>query len=48
LLREVPVRFYVFDVLSLDGRDITRQAYGTRRDHLMGVDQRVLDGDVGC
>jgi bifunctional non-homologous end joining protein LigD len=34
LLRRVPVRFYVFDVLSLDGCDITRRPYATRRAHL--------------
>ncbi len=37
LLRQVPVRFYVFDVLSLDGRDITRQPYATRRAHLTAI-----------
>jgi len=37
LLRRVPVRFYVFDVLSLDGRDITRQPYAIRRDHLTDI-----------
>jgi bifunctional non-homologous end joining protein LigD len=34
MLRRVPVRFYAFDVLSVDGRDITRQPYGTRRTRL--------------
>ena len=34
LLRQVPVRFYAFDVLSLDGQDSTRQPYSTRRDRL--------------
>uniref|UniRef100_A1UB61 ATP-dependent DNA ligase-like protein n=1 Tax=Mycobacterium sp. (strain KMS) TaxID=189918 RepID=A1UB61_MYCSK len=37
LARRVPVRFYVFDVLSVDGRDITRQAYASRRDHLTEI-----------
>lgn len=34
LLRQVPVRYYVFDVLSLDGYDITRQSYADRRARL--------------
>jgi len=34
LLRQVPVRFYVFDVLSFDGRDITRLTYADRRARL--------------
>jgi bifunctional non-homologous end joining protein LigD len=37
LLSRVPVRFYVFDVLSLDGQDITRQPYRTRRDRLTEI-----------
>jgi bifunctional non-homologous end joining protein LigD len=34
LLRQVPVRFFVFDILRCDGTDITRQPYGNRREHL--------------
>ncbi|MCV7240574.1 non-homologous end-joining DNA ligase [Mycolicibacterium celeriflavum] len=34
LLRQVPVRFYVFDVLELDGRDLTRKPYTMRRREL--------------
>ena len=37
LLRSTPVRFYVFDVLSLDGRDITCQPYSTRRNRLTDI-----------
>jgi bifunctional non-homologous end joining protein LigD len=37
LLRRVPVRFYVFDVLSIDGRDVTRQPYADRRGHLTDI-----------
>lgn len=46
LLREVPVRLLAFDLLALDNRDITSNAYGQRRellDALMIVDtSRVL------
>lgn len=34
LLRDVPVRFYVFDILEIGGRDLTRKPYTTRRRHL--------------
>lgn len=34
LLREVPVRMLAFDVVSLDGRDVTRTPYGQRRELL--------------
>jgi bifunctional non-homologous end joining protein LigD len=37
LLGRVPVRFYAFDVLSLDSRDITRQPYVARREHLTEI-----------
>ena len=35
LLRQVPVRFFVFDVLRLDGEDITYKPYEARRRRLM-------------
>lgn len=34
LLRQVPVRFYAFDVVGLDGRDLTGLAYSRRREVL--------------
>jgi bifunctional non-homologous end joining protein LigD len=34
LLRQVPTRFYTFDVLEFDGKDITRQPYAERRSAL--------------
>ena len=34
LLRQVPVRFYVFDVLSVGSQDLTRQPYAARRARL--------------
>jgi bifunctional non-homologous end joining protein LigD len=34
LLREVPVRLLAFDLLSLDGRDVTSYPYGQRRELL--------------
>ena len=37
LLRRVPVRFFVFDVLRFDGKDITRQPYQARRERLMDI-----------
>ena len=37
LLRQVPVRFFVFDVLRYDGKDITRTPYGCRRERLMDI-----------
>jgi bifunctional non-homologous end joining protein LigD len=37
LLRQVPVRFYVFDVLHLDGSDITRRSYAERRASLIEI-----------
>lgn len=39
LLRDVPVRFYAFDVLQLDGDDTRRKPYAERRDLLMGVSE---------
>lgn len=37
LVREVPTRFLAFDVLSIDGVDITAEPYGRRREILDGV-----------
>jgi bifunctional non-homologous end joining protein LigD len=37
LLQTVPVFYYVFDVLSLDGQDLTGQPYAARRDILAGL-----------
>jgi bifunctional non-homologous end joining protein LigD len=37
LLREVPVRVLAFDILQLDGRDVTRAPYGQRRELLDSV-----------
>lgn len=37
LLRQVPVCFYVFDVLSLDGKDVTGHPYHRRRAQLSHV-----------
>lgn len=34
LLRQVPAQFFVFDALRFDGRDLTREPYRARRDHL--------------
>lgn len=42
LVASVPVRFYVFDVLHLDGREFTELPYAARRDLLAGLG---LDGD---
>lgn len=42
LLREVPVRLLGFDVMQIDGRDITKTPYGQRRellDNLMVMDK---------
>lgn len=41
LVREVPTRFLAFDVLSVDGIDVTGEPYGRRREILGGV--MVLD-----
>ncbi|AYF79323.1 ATP-dependent DNA ligase [Nocardia yunnanensis] len=38
LLAEVPVRFFVFDLLSVHGRDITRLTYLERRARLAALD----------
>lgn len=32
-----PVRFFVFDVLRYDGKDITGRPYGSRRKRLMDI-----------
>jgi bifunctional non-homologous end joining protein LigD len=40
LLDAVPVSFYVFDLLRLDGTDLTAQPYATRRDLLAGLNLR--------
>ncbi len=37
LLREVPVRMLAFDVIHLDGRDVTKTPYGQRRELLDGL-----------
>jgi bifunctional non-homologous end joining protein LigD len=37
LLRRVPVRFFVFDILQFDGKDITRTPYASRRELLMDI-----------
>lgn len=37
MLRRVPVRFYAFDVLNLDGQDITGRPYNDRRKTLAAV-----------
>jgi bifunctional non-homologous end joining protein LigD len=37
LLREVPVRFYAFDILAVDDRDVTEHPYARRRDVLEEV-----------
>jgi bifunctional non-homologous end joining protein LigD len=42
LVASVPVNFYVFDVLHLDGQNLTELPYATRRDLLTGLR---LDGD---
>ncbi|MDY7089810.1 MAG: non-homologous end-joining DNA ligase [Actinomycetota bacterium] len=34
LVSAVPVLYYVFDLLALDGEDLTDRPYATRRDHL--------------
>ncbi|WP_406239438.1 non-homologous end-joining DNA ligase [Nocardia sp. NBC_01009] len=38
LIASVPVQFYGFDVLSVDGEDVTVLPYLTRRAHLDGLD----------
>jgi bifunctional non-homologous end joining protein LigD len=43
LLQEAPVRFYVFDVLQLDGQDLTKQPYAQRRARLTE-----LAADTAC
>jgi bifunctional non-homologous end joining protein LigD len=43
LLAEVPVLYYVFDVLHLDGEDLTRLPYTDRREALAGLG---LDSDA--
>jgi bifunctional non-homologous end joining protein LigD len=40
LISAVPVLYYVFDLLSLDGEDLTPQPYATRRELLTGLDLR--------
>ncbi|GAA3943156.1 non-homologous end-joining DNA ligase [Actinoplanes auranticolor] len=37
LLAAVPVQYYVFDVLALDGQDLTDQPYAARRNILAGL-----------
>ena len=37
LLRRVPVRFFVFDILQCDGNDITNRPYSFRRQRLMDI-----------
>jgi bifunctional non-homologous end joining protein LigD len=37
LLRQVPTLFYAFDVLEVDGKDITRRPYAERREALSEV-----------
>lgn len=37
LVREVPTRFLAFDVLAIDGIDVTGEPYGRRREILDGV-----------
>jgi bifunctional non-homologous end joining protein LigD len=37
LMQEVPVLYYVFDVLHLDGEDLTRVPYTDRREALAGL-----------
>jgi bifunctional non-homologous end joining protein LigD len=37
LLRRVPVRFFVFDVLRYDGKDTTGRPYCSRRERLMDI-----------
>jgi bifunctional non-homologous end joining protein LigD len=37
LLRQVPVRFFVFDVLRCDGKDITSKPYASRRERLLEI-----------
>ncbi|MGY4646533.1 non-homologous end-joining DNA ligase [Mycobacterium sp. URHB0021] len=43
LLRRVPVRYFVFDVLQADGRDLIREPYSARRALL----EEVASTDVG-
>ncbi|MGK5684857.1 non-homologous end-joining DNA ligase [Actinoplanes sp. URMC 104] len=38
LVASVPVVYYVFDLLELDGADLTPQPYATRRDILAGLE----------
>ncbi len=42
LLSSVPVMYFVFDVLHLEGQDLTGMPYSMRRDVLAGLD---LDGE---
>jgi bifunctional non-homologous end joining protein LigD len=37
LLRQVPVRFFAFDLLQRDGRDVTRKPYTHRREQLVDL-----------
>jgi bifunctional non-homologous end joining protein LigD len=37
LLRQVPTSFYAFDVIGLDGKDITHRSYAERREALEGL-----------
>ncbi|MGK5682405.1 ATP-dependent DNA ligase [Actinoplanes sp. URMC 104] len=37
LVAAVPVRYYVFDLLGLDGQDLTARPYAQRRDLLAGL-----------
>ncbi|KUI16942.1 hypothetical protein AU193_22435 [Mycobacterium sp. GA-1285] len=41
LLRDVPVKFYAFDVLQLDGYETKRKPYAERRDLLMDLAEPV-------
>lgn len=40
LLRNVPVRFYVFDVLQINGRHLMGEPYATRRRQVDGLAER--------
>ncbi len=40
LISTVPVLYYVFDLLALDGEDLTPQPYATRRELLTGLELR--------
>jgi bifunctional non-homologous end joining protein LigD len=37
LLRQVPLRFFAFDVLRFEGHDITRKPYAARRERLLDI-----------